>query len=76
MTLLYTTYSSPSGIAAPTRPIRIPSIRNGALTNRFVAPISYMIPISSFRTEIPIVTVLLIRKTDTARRIRMIAMET
>ena len=35
-----------------------------------------MIPISSFRTEIPIVTVLLIRKTDTARRIRMIAMET
>ena len=32
--------------------------------------------ISSFRTEIPIVTVLLIRKTDTARRIRMIAMET
>ena len=28
------------------------------------------------RTEIPIVTVLLIRKTDTARRIRMIAMET
>ena len=50
--------------------------RNGALTNKFVAPISFMIPISSFRTEIPIVTVLLIRKTDTARRIRMIAMET
>ena len=37
-----------------------------------VAPIYFIIPISSLRTEIPIITVLLIRKIDTASRIPII----
>ena len=44
----------------PTRPIRRPSMIKGALTNPFVAPISFMILISSRLTVIPIVIVLLI----------------
>lgn len=40
-----------------------------------MAPIYFIIVISSLRTEIPIVTVLLIKKIDTANRIAMIPTE-
>ena len=47
----------------------------GKRTKKLVAPISFIIPISSLRTEIPMATVLLIRKMATASRIPMMAME-
>ena len=52
-----------------------PSMMNGALTNTFVAPMSFMIPISSLRTVIPIVIVLLIRKMDTSISMTTIPMD-
>ena len=65
-----------SGITAPIIPRIIPSITNGTLTKKSVAPISFIIPISSCRTEIPIVIVLLIRKNATASKIKIIANDT
>ena len=49
-------------------PRTIPSRRNGARTNASVAPMYFIIPISSLRTEIPTETVLLIRKIEMIRR--------
>ena len=72
----YRTDKRTRGIAAPTNPITIPYTTNGALTRKSVAPISFMIPISSFLTAIPVATVLLIRNTATQRRIRIIPAET
>ena len=65
-----------SGIAAPTSPISTPSKINGARTKLSFAPIYFIIAISSRRTVIPIVTVLLIRNTDTASKMAMIAADT
>ena len=72
----YMTLSNPRGIADPISPMRIPSTTNGDLTRKSVAPISFMIAISSRLTAIPVVTVLLIRKIATHRRIRMIPPDT
>ena len=74
--LPYRTARSPRGMAAPIRPIRIPSTTNGDLTRKSVAPMSFMIAISSFLTAIPVVTVLLIRNIATHKRMRMIPPET
>ena len=63
-------------MTAPTAPMIRPSITNGARTNPSFAPIYFMIAISSRLTVIPIVTVLLIRNTDTASRIAIIATDT
>jgi hypothetical protein len=60
---------------APISPITTPSTMKGALTNRFVAPVSFMILISSFLTAIPIITVLLIRNIPTARSIAIIPID-
>ena len=65
-----------NGTPAPTAPIIMPSNTNGARTKKSVAPMYFIIDISSFLTEIPIVTVLLIKKSDTASKIRMIAADT
>ena len=65
----------PSGISEPKAPISIPSITNGALTKKSVAPMYFIMLISSLRTEIPIVTVLLIKNIDTAKRIAIIPIE-
>ena len=73
--VLYEKYSATRGIAAPTIPSTIPSITNGARTNPSVAPIYFIIPISSLRTEIPTETVLLIRKTEISRSTAIIAIE-
>ena len=64
-----------SGIAAPITPRIIPSRRNGSRTKASVAPMYFIIPISSLRTEIPIDTVLLIRNMEITRRIPITAME-
>lgn len=57
-------------------PMSMPSSTKGARTKKSVAPIYFMILISSDRTEIPIATVLLIRKMLTASRITIIPMDT
>ena len=77
MSVSYRTCSTEEtrGIAEPTAPMITPSMMNGALTNTFVAPISFMIPISSFRTVIPMVIVLLIRNIDTSISITTIPMD-
>ena len=54
----------------------VEEVKNGERTKKSVAPIYFIIAISSFLTEIPIVTVLLIRNTDTASRIAMIVTDT
>ena len=54
------------GIMAPINPIIIPSNTKGDLTKKSVAPTYFMIFISSERTVIPVVIVLLIRKMETA----------
>ena len=56
-------------------PSTIPSRRKGARTKASVAPMYFMIPISSFRTEIPTETVLLIRNTEIRTRRAMMIME-
>ena len=56
-----------SGKTAPTIPITIPSITNGALMKKSVAPTILIINISSFLTEIPIAIVVLMRNMATAR---------
>ena len=60
----------------PIIPIVIPSTKNGASTNASVAPIYFIIDISSLRTVIPITIVFVIRNIDTARRIIIIAIAT
>ena len=57
------------------RAVLIPELLTG-LPYSFFAPIYFMIAISSRLTVIPIVTVLLIRNTDTASRIAIIATDT
>jgi len=64
------------GIIAPMIPIAIPSTKNGALTNASVAPINFIIEISSLRTVIPMTIVLVIRKMETASRIIITAIAT
>ena len=56
-------------------PMMIPSTTNGALTKKSVAPMYFMILISSFLTAIPMVTVLLIRNIDTKSRMMIIPAE-
>ena len=63
------------GISEPITPIKIPSMTKGERTKKSVAPIYFIIFISSFRTDIPIVTVLLIRKMDTANNIPIMPMD-
>ena len=76
ITFSYNTFSAHTGISEPIRPMSIPSIRNGALTKKSVAPRYFIIAISSCLTVIPIITVLLIRKTATPTRMMIIASET
>ena len=66
----------PSGKSDPISPIIMPSMTNGERTKKSVAPIYFMIFISSFLTEIPMVTVLLIKKIDTANKIAIMPRET
>ena len=66
----------PAGMTAPIAPISMPSITKGALTKKSVAPTYFMMAISSLLTDIPIVTVLEIRNTDTRRSTAMIPTET
>ena len=73
--LSYIKYNITSGMIAPITPIRRPSNTNGARTKPSFAPMYFMIAISSRLTVIPIVTVLLIRKIETASRIKIIAAE-
>ena len=54
-----------SGIIEPIIPIVIPSTKNGALTNASVAPINFIMEISSLRTVIPITMVFVIRNIET-----------
>ena len=54
----------------------MPSSTKGDLTKKSVAPMYFMILISSERTEMPMATVLLIRKTLTASRITMMPTDT
>ena len=62
-------------MAAPKIPIIIPSIMNGIRINASVAPTNFIMAISSLRTLIPIVIVVLIRNMDTASSIMIIAAE-
>ena len=57
-------------------PMIRPSSTNGERTTKSFAPIYFIIAISSLRTVIPMVTVLLIRKIETPNRIKMIAIDT
>jgi hypothetical protein len=61
-----------SGTIEPMRPIITPSIINGARMKLFVAPISFIILISSRLTVIPIVIVLFIRNIDTSNSMKII----
>ena len=61
---------------APISPRIIPSRRNGARTKLSVAPIYFIIPISSLRTVIPTEIVLLIRKMAISSRITITATDT
>ena len=54
----------------------IPSRINGIRTNAFVAPMYFIMAISSRLIVIPMDTVLLMRNIETARRMAMITMET
>ena len=56
--------------------MKTPSTTNGCRTKASLAPISFIIAISSLRTEIPTITVLLIKNTETAKRITTIAIDT
>ena len=58
------------------RPMIRPSTINGARTKKSVAPMSFIMAISSLRTAIPMVTVLLMRKMDTSSRMPMMATDT
>ena len=60
---------------APISPIITPSRINGILTNAFVAPIYFIMAISSRLIDIPIETVLLIRNIETASNIPMIMID-
>ena len=60
-------YSRTKGNKAPTSPNTTPSITNGALMKKSVAPTILIINISSFLTEIPIAMVVLIRNIATAK---------
>ena len=60
---------------APTNPMTIPSTINGALTKPFLAPISFIIAISSLRTAIPTDTVFPIRNHATRKRTIIIVSE-
>ena len=69
-------YSITSGTAAPMIPITTPSITNGALIKKSVAPTILIINISSFLTEMPIAIVVLIRNTATAKSRPIIVIDT
>ena len=65
-----------SGILAPMIPITTPSTINGARIKKSEAPIRRIMPISARRTVIPVEMVELIKKIDTARRIKIMAIDT
>ena len=66
----------PDGIRAPIAPMMIPSITKGERTKKSVAPIYFIMAISSLLTEIPMVTVFEIRKIDTKRSIAIMPIDT
>ncbi len=73
---MYSPKSIHSGSAAPSRPMSMPSSTKGALTKKSVAPTYFIMLISSARTEMPMATVLLIRKILTASRITIMPRDT
>ena len=71
----YTKYIIINGITEPNNPINTPSNKKDARTKISFAPINFIMAISSLRTEIPIVIVLLIKNKDTNNKIEITPMD-